>query len=122
MDMMASRTRRLLAALLIAAFVAPLVAAAGAFARDADCCPDCPPPETAQDTAPCHGTPLLYCSDDVATVSNGKNVQLNKPLLEAVALASVAASVEVNPTRLAPLPDDLRWRASPLRLSVVLRL
>lgn len=121
MDMMASRTRRLLAALLIAALVAPLVAASAAFARGPSC-PDCPPPASSLDTAPCHGTPLLYCCDDVATAPDGKRVQPNKPPLVAVALSSAAVSVGASPTCLAPLPDDLRWRASPLRLSVVLRL
>ena len=121
MDMMASRTRRLLAALLIAALVAPLVAASGAFAQGRDC-PDCPPPPSSLDTAPCHGTPLLYCCDDVATAPDANKIQPNEPPLVAVAHPSVAVSVGASPTCLAPLPDDLRWRASPLRLSVVLRL
>jgi hypothetical protein len=116
-----TRARKLLAALLIAALVAPLVAASAAFAQGPGC-PDCPPPASSPDAAPCHGTPLLYCCDDVATARGGNKIQPNKPPLVAVALPSVAVSVGASPPCLAPLPDDLRWRASPLRLSVVLRL
>ncbi len=121
-DTMATRTRRLIAALSIAALVAPLIAATGAFAQDPACCPDRPPLERAEDTAPCHGTPLLTCCDDVATAPEGKRVQPNKLPLVALALPTFAASVGASPARLVPLPDDLRWRASPLRLSVVLRV
>lgn len=119
---MATWTRRLSAALLIAALVAPLLAATGAFAQEPDCCPDRPAPETAQEAAPCHGTPLLHCCDDVATAAHAKSVQLNEPSLVAAALPTADASVEAGLARFAPLPDDLRWRTSRLRRSVVLRL
>ena len=118
---MATRRRELIGALLIAVLVAPLVAASGAFAQGPSC-PGCPPPASSPDKAPCHGTPLLYCCDDVATAPDGNKVQPNRPPLVAVALPSVAVSIGASPTCLAPLPDDLRWRASPLRLSVVLQL
>ena len=121
MDIMATRGRRLISALLIAALVAPLVAASAALAQGPGC-PDCPPPASSPDTAPCRGTLLLYCCDDVATAPDGNQIQPNKPPLAAVALLSIAASVGATPSSLAPLPDDLRWRASPHRLSIVLRL
>ena len=120
--MMAGRSRRLTPALSLVALLAPLVAAAGAFAQDPDCCPGCPPPKTTQEAAPCHGTPLLTCCDDVATAPDVKRVQPNKLPLVAEALPTATSSVEVSPARFAPLGDDLRWCASPLRLSVVLRI
>ncbi len=120
--MMASRIRRLTAALALAALVAPLVAATGAVAQDPDCCPGCPSPDTTQEAAPCHGTPLLTCCDDVATSPDGKRAQTNKLPLVVEALPTPTSSVEPSPARFVRLGDDLRWRASPLRLSVVLRL
>lgn len=122
MKTMATWTRKLSAAFMIAALVAPLLAATGASARALFHCSACPPPETTQEAEPCHGTPLLTCCDDVTTAPDGRRHQPTKLRLAAAALPVSSDPVEVSSARFSPRPDDLGWRASPLRFSVVLRL
>jgi hypothetical protein len=118
---MDTRLQRLMAVLSLAVLVSPLVAASAALAQGPEC-PACPNPASTQSPAPCHGTPLLTCCDDIATAAEGKRVQLNKLPLVALALPTVGVSAGARLARLAQLPDDLRGRALQLRLSVVLRL
>lgn len=119
--MMRRRAQCLLAALLVAVLVGPLVVASGAFAMGPDCGGDCPRPVSAPETLPCQGTPLLYCCDDVARAPHAE-VQPAKPPLLALAAAPRSAAGVAPPTSHPRVAGDLEWRTSALRLSVVLRL
>ncbi len=116
--------RRLAGALLLFAFLAPLVASGAAAATD-DCCPDCPMAAAAAefDERPCHGSPLLVCCDDVATTPGASPARVDaRPVHPVVLASSPVARTATRPEFSKHGPPDLIGSGSALRHSVVLRL
>ena len=109
-------TTRGIATLLALSVFAPALVATVASAVSAPCCPDCPAPTAPPENAPCSGSLLLVCCEDVATSHEADGTRVDS--------ASARAHFVVAPSRVAPKtarpPSFLQSLA--VRHSVVLRI
>ncbi len=115
-----NRSSQLVATVLTLTILAPLLAA-GLAAASAPCCANCPPPVSATQAAPCHGSLFLSCCDDVATAPEAYAKRYESRI---VGVSNSLVRVWVNEeTRhvLPQVPAELAWLTSALRRSVVIR-
>ena len=115
-----NRARQLVAAILTFSILAPLLAA-GVAAASTPCCADCPPPVSATEAAPCHGSLFLSCCDDVATMPQADTMRYES---HSACSSNTAVHVFGNqkPCLVPPqAPSELAWLTSALRRSVVIR-
>jgi hypothetical protein len=114
------RSSRLVAAFLTLSILAPLFAA-GIAAASESCCLDCPPPVSAAQEAPCHGSLLLSCCDDVATAPEADTNRVESRIIsDSRCVVESGGSAPASHVGLRPGPE-LAWLTSALRRSVVIR-
>ncbi len=114
-----NRTSQRVATVLTLTILAPLLAAG--LAAASPCCADCPPPVSATQAAPCHGSLFLSCCDDVTTAPEADAKRYESRI---VGVSNSVVRVWVNEkTRhvLPRVPAELDWLTSALRRSVVIR-
>ena len=118
---MIPRPRRLISALLVILMVAPLLVASAAAATPAPCCPDGRPP--AEVPAPCRGSLLLVCCDDIATAPESDCPRTDPPSASSFVVPTSSGEVGLQEGEALLFHDlKLSWLSSALRRSVVLRV